>query len=94
MVLDSAFSNLYVLMMELVDVYKIRLPKFTVQPLFLSFSLSTHIDKHVDKHHTYLGIIRLLLSINGASCLSSLAHFVQGKFDIGRPSFLTFVSLA
>ncbi|XP_068320214.1 uncharacterized protein [Pyrus communis] len=31
MVLDSAFSSLYVLMMELVDVYKIRLPKFTVK---------------------------------------------------------------
>ncbi|MED6131682.1 hypothetical protein PIB30_012121 [Stylosanthes scabra] len=31
MVLDSAFSNLYTLMMELVDVYKIRLPKFTVK---------------------------------------------------------------
>ncbi|KAI3684044.1 hypothetical protein L1987_84567 [Smallanthus sonchifolius] len=30
MVLDSAFSNLFNLMMELVDVYKIRLPKFTV----------------------------------------------------------------
>ncbi|KAK6917908.1 Serine aminopeptidase, S33 [Dillenia turbinata] len=29
MVLDSAFSNLFDLMMELVDVYKIRLPKFT-----------------------------------------------------------------
>ncbi|RZR73577.1 hypothetical protein BHM03_00025905, partial [Ensete ventricosum] len=31
MVLDSAFSNLYDLMMELVDVYKIRLPKFTIR---------------------------------------------------------------
>ncbi|XP_019434909.1 PREDICTED: uncharacterized protein LOC109341451 isoform X2 [Lupinus angustifolius] len=31
MILDSAFSNLYGLMMELVDVYKIRLPKFTVK---------------------------------------------------------------
>ncbi|XP_047321542.1 uncharacterized protein LOC124925551 [Impatiens glandulifera] len=31
MVLDSAFSNLFSLMMELVDVYKIRLPKFTVK---------------------------------------------------------------
>ncbi|XP_027363794.1 uncharacterized protein LOC113871133 isoform X2 [Abrus precatorius] len=31
MVLDSAFSNLYNLMMELADVYKIRLPKFTVK---------------------------------------------------------------
>ncbi|XP_020583318.1 uncharacterized protein LOC110026644 isoform X2 [Phalaenopsis equestris] len=31
MVLDSAFSNLYNLMMELVDVYKIKLPKFTVK---------------------------------------------------------------
>ena len=30
MVLDSPFSNLNDLMMELVDVYKIRLPKFTV----------------------------------------------------------------
>ncbi|KAL5972321.1 hypothetical protein ACLOJK_041574 [Asimina triloba] len=29
MVLDSAFSNLFDLMMELADVYKIRLPKFT-----------------------------------------------------------------
>jgi len=31
MVLDSAFSNLYDLMMELVEVYKIRAPKFTVK---------------------------------------------------------------
>ncbi|CAI9087081.1 OLC1v1021062C3 [Oldenlandia corymbosa var. corymbosa] len=31
MVLDSAFSNLFRLMMELVDVYKIRLPKFTIK---------------------------------------------------------------
>ncbi|KAG8385929.1 hypothetical protein BUALT_Bualt03G0096300 [Buddleja alternifolia] len=31
MVLDSAFSNLFNLMMELADVYKIRLPKFTVK---------------------------------------------------------------
>ncbi|XP_021861698.1 uncharacterized protein [Spinacia oleracea] len=31
MVIDSAFSNLFDLMMELVDVYKIRLPKFTVK---------------------------------------------------------------
>jgi hypothetical protein len=30
MVLDSAFTNLYGLMLELVDVYKIRVPKFTV----------------------------------------------------------------
>ncbi|XP_073100272.1 uncharacterized protein [Elaeis guineensis] len=31
LVLDSAFSNLFDLMMELGDVYKIRLPKFTVK---------------------------------------------------------------
>ncbi|KMZ67579.1 hypothetical protein ZOSMA_262G00130 [Zostera marina] len=31
MVLDSAFSNLYSLMMELASVYKIRLPKFTIK---------------------------------------------------------------
>jgi len=30
MVLDSAFANLYDLMMELVEVYKIRVPKFAV----------------------------------------------------------------
>lgn len=30
MVLDSAFSNLFDLMLELADVYKIRVPKFTV----------------------------------------------------------------
>ena len=31
MVLDSGFTNLYGLMLELVDVYKIRVPKFTVR---------------------------------------------------------------
>ncbi|KAL6888845.1 hypothetical protein ACP4OV_009871 [Aristida adscensionis] len=31
MALDSAFTNLYGLMMELVDVYKIRVPKFTLR---------------------------------------------------------------
>ncbi|KAJ4823944.1 hypothetical protein Tsubulata_016423 [Turnera subulata] len=31
LVMDSAFANLFDLMMELVDVYKIRLPKFTVK---------------------------------------------------------------
>lgn len=31
MVLDSAFSNLFDLMLELADVYKIRVPKFTVK---------------------------------------------------------------
>lgn len=31
MVLDSAFSNLFELMLELADVYKIRVPKFTVK---------------------------------------------------------------
>ena len=40
MVLDSAFSNLYDLMMELADVYKIRLPKFTVHCLSFLHSLS------------------------------------------------------
>lgn len=39
LVLDSAFSNLYDLMMELVDVYKIRVPKFTVCLSFLQNSL-------------------------------------------------------
>ncbi|KAJ0083170.1 hypothetical protein Patl1_09625 [Pistacia atlantica] len=38
MVLDSAFSDLFNLMMELVDVYKIRLPKFTVRISFTFFS--------------------------------------------------------
>lgn len=34
MVLDSPFSDLVDLMMELVDTYKIRLPKFTVSRLY------------------------------------------------------------
>lgn len=34
MALDSSFSNLFDLMMELVDVYKIILPKFTVKVAF------------------------------------------------------------
>ena len=34
MVLDSPFSDLVDLMMELVDTYKIRLPKFTVSILY------------------------------------------------------------
>lgn len=42
MVLDSAFSSLYDLMMELVDVYKIRLPKFTVKSLSLSMYVRMH----------------------------------------------------
>ncbi|PPR95304.1 hypothetical protein GOBAR_AA25344 [Gossypium barbadense] len=37
MVLDSAFSNLFDLMMELVDVYKIRLPKFTIVYIYAGF---------------------------------------------------------
>ena len=40
MVLDSPFANLNNLMMELVDVYKIRLPKFTV--IFLDFCFHTN----------------------------------------------------
>ena len=35
MVLDSPFSDLVDLMMELVDTYKVRLPKFTVSNCFL-----------------------------------------------------------
>jgi hypothetical protein len=42
MVLDSPFSNLFTLMMELVDVYKIRLPKFTVSIKLESTVLSEY----------------------------------------------------
>lgn len=39
MVLDSPFSDLVDLMMELVDTYKFRLPKFTVsRQLYVFFS--------------------------------------------------------
>lgn len=44
MVLDSAFSNLYNLMMELVDVYKIRLPKFTVLSLCVCVCVSVRVS--------------------------------------------------
>jgi hypothetical protein len=39
MVLDSPFSNLVELMMELVDMYKYPLPKFTVSSYFVAFDL-------------------------------------------------------
>lgn len=35
MVLDSPFSDLVDLMMELVDTYKVRLPKFTVSTKYI-----------------------------------------------------------
>lgn len=38
MVLDSPFSNLVELMMELVDMYKYPLPKFTVSSYFLAYN--------------------------------------------------------
>lgn len=37
MVLDSPFSDLVDLMMELVDTYKFRLPKFTVSRYTINF---------------------------------------------------------
>ncbi|CAN1336419.1 Uncharacterized protein YqkD [Linum perenne] len=43
MVLDSAFSNLFDLMMELVDVYKIRLPKFTLKVISIYTRQSMHL---------------------------------------------------
>ncbi len=56
MVLDSPFSNLNDLMMELVDVYKIRLPKFTV------YSTSeTH--SHVHAVHTGQGESKGVLEV-------------------------------
>lgn len=46
MVLDSPFSDLVDLMMELVDTYKIRLPKFTVSKFTQMKLLDTHILRH------------------------------------------------
>ncbi|KAL5729690.1 hypothetical protein ACHQM5_002603 [Ranunculus cassubicifolius] len=56
MVLDSAFSNLFDLMMELVDVYKIRLPKFTVAPKTFIPALFGHAseDIFIQPHHSDL----------------------------------------
>ena len=39
MVLDSPFSDLVDLMMELVDTYRVRLPKFTVSVLYFSMEM-------------------------------------------------------
>lgn len=47
MVLDSAFSNLFNLMLELADVYKIRLPKFTARPISYYFSLCNLLAKSI-----------------------------------------------
>jgi hypothetical protein len=54
MVLDSPFSDLVDLMMELVDTYKIRLPKFTVSKFYLQKLLNTQILRQDCKTHIYL----------------------------------------
>lgn len=46
MVLDSPFSDLVDLMMELVDTYKVRLPKFTVGIFVLFHVASNFIIQH------------------------------------------------
>lgn len=52
MVLDSPFSDLVDLMMELVDTYKFRLPKFTVSKSKFVVSVSRGICSAYDKIST------------------------------------------
>ncbi|KAJ8766443.1 hypothetical protein K2173_022502 [Erythroxylum novogranatense] len=70
-VLDSPFSDLVDLMMELVDTYKIRLPKFTVTVLFFLYYLP----------RTYIFSCCCLL---GEICNSIYRKAIQkkAKFDI------------
>ena len=70
MVLDSAFANLFDLMMELVDVYKIRLPKFTVW-ICLSFVLPLPVgsSSHSSLHQKNLYIVLSIdISVTFAIC--------------------------
>jgi hypothetical protein len=57
MVLDSPFSNLNDFMMELVDVYKIRLPKFTVSvsSFFSRCQSLQSISNTEEANESYLG---------------------------------------
>ncbi|XP_048438451.1 uncharacterized protein LOC125468279 isoform X2 [Pyrus x bretschneideri] len=81
MVLDSAFSSLYVLMMELVDVYKIRLPKFTVAPKTFIPALFGHAkdDKFIQTHHSDI----IYKSYAGDK---NIIHF-DGDHNSSRPQF-------
>lgn len=83
MVLDSAFSNLFDLMMELVDVYKIRLPKFTVCSLFppsLSYSsllISSHGYKSPRRQFPLLSLPMMIAYCRHSETLISLFNQVK-----------------
>lgn len=78
MVLDSAFSNLFGLMMELVDVYKIRLPKFTV------CILSSEIVRF---------LVVILCWINTVICLYNRCVWHWGRLAKAGCAFGPFISV-
>ncbi|KAK4398795.1 hypothetical protein Sango_1355000 [Sesamum angolense] len=79
MVLDSAFSNLFNLMLELADVYKIRLPKFTVAPKTFIPALFGHAkdDKFIQPRHSDA----IFKSYAGDKTSSSLR--IEKYYDLG-----------
>lgn len=68
MVLDSAFTNLYDLMMELVDVYKIRVPKFTVCPALLHVLL-------LSNYNTTTKILEMCIAIINGTYGFAISNF-------------------
>ncbi|XWS12982.1 hypothetical protein CRYUN_Cryun37aG0136400 [Craigia yunnanensis] len=75
MVLDSAFSNLFDLMMELVDVYKILLPKFTVKMAV------QYMRRAIQKKAKF--------DIMGLNCLKGDKNIIKfdGDHNSSRPQF-------
>uniref|UniRef100_A0A0V0III5 Putative alpha/beta-Hydrolases superfamily protein-like n=1 Tax=Solanum chacoense TaxID=4108 RepID=A0A0V0III5_SOLCH len=89
MVLDSAFSNLFDLMMELVDVYKIRLPKFTIK-------VAVQYMRHVIQKKAKFDIMRLnCLQVSPKTYIPALfGHAKDDKFVQPHHSDLIYKSYA
>ncbi|XP_055800957.1 uncharacterized protein LOC129870263 isoform X3 [Solanum dulcamara] len=89
MVLDSAFSNLFDLMMELVDVYKIRLPKFTIK-------VAVQYMRHVIQKKAKFDIMRLnCLQVAPNTYIPALfGHAKDDKFVQPHHSDLIYKSYA
>ncbi|KAI4371195.1 hypothetical protein MLD38_019460 [Melastoma candidum] len=89
MVLDSAFSKLYDLMLELADVYKIRVPKFTVK-------MAIHYMRQVIRKKAKFDIVDLnCLQVASKSFIPALfGHANEDKFIQPHHSDLIFKSYA
>lgn len=87
MILDSPFSDLVDLMMELVDTYKFRLPKFTVSNFILflvEFVLSAARLPHCFHFMVLISLSLSLLYIQVKFAIQFMRRAIQkkAKFDI------------